>query len=300
MEGAFARITDMTATATSANHPALAPGQVAVITGGASGIGLAAAMRFAASGMHVVIADVAAAALNGARAEVLAAAAATGALINVEACATDVSQVASVQQLADRAAHLGDVSVLMNNAGIGLRAPSSWEGLAQWQTLLQTNLWGAIHGVHAFAPAMIARGARALIINTGSKQGITLPPGNAAYNLSKAGVRAYTETLAYELRGVAGGAVSAHLLIPGFTHTGMTARTSAKPAAAWTPAQVIDFMLASLARNDFYILCPDNDVARATDEKRIRWMADDLIANRPALSRWHPDWADAFKAYLAD
>lgn len=145
---------------------------------------------------------------------------------------------------------------------------------------------------------MIARGERALIINSGSKQGITLPPGNAGYNLSKAGVRAYTETLAHELRGVAGGAVSAHLLIPGFTHTGMTARSADKPPAAWTPAQVIDFMLVSLTRNEFYILCLDNDVTRAIDEQLIQWMADDLIKNRPALTRWHPQFADGFAAFM--
>jgi NAD(P)-dependent dehydrogenase (short-subunit alcohol dehydrogenase family) len=145
---------------------------------------------------------------------------------------------------------------------------------------------------------MIARAGPALIVNTGSKQGITLPPGNPAYNLSKAGVRAYTETLAHELRAVAGGAVSAHLLIPGYTFTGMTARGAEKPPAAWSAEQVIDFLMAALARGEFYVLCPDNDVTRAIDEKRIAWMAGDLIENRPALSRWHPDYAGAFADFM--
>ena len=72
-----------------------------------------------------------------------------------------------------------------------------------------------------------------------------------------------------------------------------------KPKAAWSGAQVIEFMLDSLARGDFYILCPDNDVSREMDEKRMRWMADDLIENRPALSRWHRDHADAFASFMS-
>jgi hypothetical protein len=90
-------------------------------------------------------------------------------------------------------------------------------------------------------------------------------------------------------------------MIPGWVHTGLTAASGgAKPDGAWTPEQAVDFMLTSLARGDFYILCPDNDVKRPLDEKRIAWAAGDIIENRPALSRWHKDYADAFKAFLAD
>lgn len=267
-------------------HPAIAAGKVAVITGGASGIGLAAARRLTALGMQVVVADLPGPALEAAALDAKA------------AVATDVANFDHLQRLAEQADRLGDVTLLMNNAGTGRGAPVSWEGLAQWRSLLETNLWGVIHGVQAFAPGMIARGRRAAIVNTGSKQGITLPPGNPAYNLSKAGVKAYTETLAHELRGVAGGAVSAHLLIPGFTYTGMTARAAEKPAAAWTADQVVDFMIAALGRDEFYILCPDNDVSREMDEKRIRWASDDLIRNRPPLSRWHPDYAAEFARHM--
>ena len=267
-------------------HPALRPGQVAVITGGASGIGLAAARRLKAVGMQVLIADLPGPKLQALRREF------PGALD------ADVAKFVDVQRLAAAAAKLGDVTVLMNNAGTGRGAPSSWEDLVQWRALLDTNLWGVIHGVHAFAPAMISRGARALIINTGSKQGITLPPGNPAYNLSKAGVKAYTETLAHELRGVAAGAVTAHLLIPGFTFTGMSLAAE-KPASAWMPEQVVEFMFAALTRDAFYILCADNDVTRDIDEKRILWAAGDIIENRPALSRWHADYAVEFAQYMS-
>ena len=146
------------------------------------------------------------------------------------------------------------------------------------------------------------QGARkpGLIINTGSKQGITTPPGNPAYNIAKAGVKVFTEALEHDLRNLAGPRLSAHLLIPGFVFTGLTAGSATeKPAAAWTPDQTIAFMIESLDRGDFYILCPDNDVPRALDEKRIAWAAGDIIENRPPLSRWHPDHAEAFKAFLA-
>ena len=146
---------------------------------------------------------------------------------------------------------------------------------------------------------MIARGRPGIVINTGSKQGITTPPGDPAYNIAKAGVKVFTEALAHDLRNSAP-QITAHLLIPGFVWTGLTRgdRTD-KPDAAWTAEQTADFLLDSLDRGDFYILCPDNDVPRSLDEKRIAWAAGDIIENRPALSRWHPDWAEAFKAHLA-
>lgn len=103
----------------------------------------------------------------------------------------------------------------------------------------------------------------------------------------------------HELRNGPNPAVTAHLLIPGFVWTGLTSggRTE-KPAGAWTPEETVDFMLESLGRGDFYILCPDNDVSRELDEKRMAWAALDIIENRPPLSRWHPDYAEAFKAFV--
>jgi hypothetical protein len=107
--------------------------------------------------------------------------------------------------------------------------------------------------------------------------------------------------LQHELRNIEGCRVSAHLLIPGFVFTPLTAHgRSEKPAAAWTPEQTVDFMIERLAAGDFYLLCPDNDVSRALDERRIAWSAGDIIENRPALSRWHPDFAEAFKASVRD
>lgn len=281
-------------TAAHADLPPIADGGAAVITGGASGIGLAAARRFAELGLPVVIADVAGERLRDAEAMLRDAGA------KVAAVPTDVARLEDLERLRDKAhSAFGYVSVLMLNAGVGLNPGSAWANLDAWKALMQVNLWGVIQGAHAFLPAMVASKRPGFVIATGSKQGITTPPGNTAYNTSKAALKAFAEGLQHELRNTDGCQVSAHLLVPGFTHTGMTtARRDAKPPAAWTPDQVVAFMFESLARGDFYILCPDNDVTRALDEKRMAWTMGDLIENRPALSRWHPDWKDQFDAFV--
>lgn len=281
-----------------AAHPALAASNVAVVTGAASGIGLATATRLASMGLKVALADLPGARLDSA-ADVVARAA-KGGRADVLAVPTDVAVIEDVRRLRELAFNsFGDIAFVMNNAGIEATA-GSYNDYAGWQKVLAVNLWGVINGVHEFAPALIAQKKPALIVNTGSKQGITTPPGDPAYNVSKAGVKVLTEQLAYELRGIAGCRLTAHLLIPGFTHTGMTSRGgAAKPDAAWTPEQVVDFLLDSVARGDFYVLCPDNAVPRDVDERRMQWAIDDIIENRPALSRWHPDFAAAFEAFMA-
>ena len=182
----------------------------------------------------------------------------------------------------------------MNNAAIGQGA-GPWEKVEQWRRLMDVNFFGVLYGLEAFVPRMLAHGRPAAIVNVGSKQGITTPPGNAAYNVSKAGVKVLSEQLAHELRQVGGDRMSAHLLIPGFTFTAMTAggrSQTTKPAGAWTPEQVIDVLMAGLASRDFYLLCPDNDVTRAVDEKRIRWASDDIIRQIAPRSRaGTPDYA---------
>src|SRR5262245_36394510 len=272
-------------------HPAFAEGRTAVITGGASGIGLAAAKRFAALGMKICLAD-----LNQ---EVLDRAAQQLSGATVVTVPTDVSRLEDVQRLKDRAFDaFGEVAVLMNNAGVSAGGGpfDQYEG---WQRVLNVNLWGVINGVHAFTQAMIDQGTPAAIVNTGSKQGITCPPGNTAYNVTKAGVKVLTEGLAHMLRNTEGSQVTAHLLVPGSTFTGMTARGRAeKPPGSWMPEQVVDFMVAAMAVGNFYIICPDNDVTRDIDNRRVLWAAEDIIRNRPPLSRWHKDYADEFAAFL--
>ena len=275
-------------------QPAIAAGNVAVITGGASGIGLAAAKRFAGLGMKVCLADVSDR-LDSARAEVAALSP------DVIALHTDVSRMEDVQRLKDAAYdRFGAVHVLMNNAGIGAGGGpfANYDG---WHQVMAVNLWGVINGVHAFTPAMIAQGTLGAIVNTGSKQGITCPPGNTAYNVTKAGIKVLTEGLQHELRNTPGCRISAHLLVPGFTFTGITQGNRAeKPPGAWTADQVIDYAMDHMAAGDFYIICPDNDVSTDLDRKRIRWAADDIVFNRKPLSRWHPDYKDEFEAFKID
>jgi NAD(P)-dependent dehydrogenase (short-subunit alcohol dehydrogenase family) len=188
--------------------------------------------------------------------------------------------------------------MLMNNAGTS-PGGGPWEHYERWQRVLNVNLWGVINGVQSFTQAMIDQHTPGAIINTGSKQGITCPPGDTAYNISKAGVKALTEGLAHALRNVEGGLITAHLLVPGSTFTGMTRRgRTDKPPSSWAPEQVADMLVAGMAAGDFYIICPDNDVTRDVDNRRILWAAEDIIRNRPALSRWHPDYKDEFSAFL--
>jgi len=277
----------------------MSPDHVAVITGGASGIGLAAAQKFASLGMKVCIADLGADRLAAAEAVLLSVS--SGGTADVMTMAVDVSRAEEVSKLeAAVRERFGGTDLLMNNAGI--QPGSAMFGPAEnWERILAVNLWGVIHGSQIFTPRMIERGRPGLIINTGSKQGITTPPGDPAYNVSKAGVKAFTEALQHELRNVKGGLITAHLLIPGFVFTGLTAKgRTEKPAAAWTGEQTADFMIERLEAGDFYILCPDNDVPKGLDERRILWAAGDIVENRPPLSRWHPDYAEAFARFVKE
>ncbi|MHA7858131.1 MAG: SDR family NAD(P)-dependent oxidoreductase [Henriciella sp.] len=274
----------------------LKQGHTAVVTGAAGGIGLESAKRFAAAGMNVVLVDVKEEQLAEAKAAL------SGGAGKIIAKVCDVSDPNAMTALAaEVSTELGNVHCLMNNAGIGRMGTKPWENLDAFNGLVSINLMGVIHGCHAFMPGMLAHGEAATVINTGSKQGITRPPGNYAYNLSKAGVLAYTESVAHALRQEENCNISAHLLVPAFVYTPLVeAFIPQKPPFAATAEETVDFMMASLERGDFYILCPDNETPRPLDEKRIQWTADDIIKNRPALSRWHPDYAEAYKAFVED
>ena len=222
-------------------HPALSPGRVAVITGAASGIGLAAARKFAGLGMKVCMADANADLLKRSAQRVASEARSPD---DVRAFAIDVSDLGAVQGLKNAVYDaFGEVAILMNNAGIG-GGGGLFGDPQRWRRLIDVNFWGVVNGVQSFAPSMIKQGTPSAIVSTGSKQGITCPPGDTAYNVSKAGVRIVTEALAHELRNIENCRVSAHLLVPGFTFTGLSAAPDGpKPAGAWTGEQVVDFLI---------------------------------------------------------
>jgi len=274
-------------------NDAVKHGGVAVVTGAASGVGRAAALRFAQAGLGVVLADLAGAQLDATVQEARQLASADA---PIEGIPTDVTSDEEVNRLADRAFEIGPIAALMNNAGISLPT-TAWSEMENWQRLLQVNFFGVLRGVQAFMPRMIEANRPAVVINTGSKQGITTPPGNPGYNVTKAAVKVLSEQLAHELRE-AGAPISVHLFVPGFTYTGMIASfLPEKPPAAWTSEQTVDHLFNRMANGDFYILCPDNDVDETRDRRRAQWAIQDITENRPPLSRWHPDYAEAFSKF---
>lgn len=268
-------------------------GAVAVITGAASGIGRAAAMHCARAGMRIVLVDVEDAKLVATRD-------ALGDIVGLSQlyCArADVADFAAMQALAGKVeSEWGAPTLLMNNAaGFVAGGPGGiLDPLENWQRLFAINLFGVIHGVQAFLPGMLTSGSRARIVNTGSKQGLTNPPGNPAYNTTKAALNAYTQNLARDLREREGSKVSAHLLVPGWTTTGEREHKQ----GAWLPEQVVDMLAKGLEQDAFWIICPDDETTAEMDRKRVLWNALDIITGRPALSRWHPDYKDAFAAFM--
>ena len=272
------------------HHPALSAGNVAVITGGADGIGFSAAEKLLAMGLRVCIADIGTEKLHEASSRL-------GDALAIEA---DVSSIDDTGRLKEAVySSYGKVNVLMNNAGTGLAGNDSWTEHQNWLTTINVNLFGVINGIHSFVPTMLEQAEVGLVINTGSKQGITCPPGNPAYNVSKAGVKAVTEALQHSFRNTDGCQLSAHLLVPGFTYSGMLRQfLPEKPDGAWTTEQVADFMVEHVSQGDFYIICPDNDTTRDMDNKRMEWAMGDLVHNRPPLSRWHADYEKEFEKFM--
>ncbi|MAG97417.1 MAG: SDR family NAD(P)-dependent oxidoreductase [Alphaproteobacteria bacterium] len=273
------------------NEAVLRAGRVAVVTGAGNGIGRAACRRFAELGMKVCLADVIEDDLAEAAAEV--AELAPGGSADVLAQLTDVSRLADIESLHEAVlGRFGEVGLLMNNAATRASGDALGEAAA-WQQSISVNMWGVIHGVQTFVPAMIAQGTPCRVVITGSKQGMTNPPGNTPYNVGKAALKAYAECLQHELRNTADCQVTAHLLVPGWTTTG---KREHKPGA-WLPEQVVEVLEAGLRSGDFYLVCADNEVTPEMDRKRLLWAAGDVIENRPPLSRWHPDYAQAFEEF---
>ncbi|OTB04581.1 hypothetical protein M426DRAFT_22723 [Hypoxylon sp. CI-4A] len=270
----------------------------AVITGGASGIGLALAQKCVGYGMRVLVADWDAENLDSAK-ESLGKDAST---IRVDVSKTeDWSELKAkiVQEFG------GQINLLALNAGIG--AKTAFEGAeadpAGFRKVFDVNFFGIVNGVSTLLPLVKEKAASAnqqsAIVITGSKQGITNPPGNPAYNASKAAVKSLAEQLSFDLRAQEKN-IAVHLLVPGWTWTQLAGAASGreKPAAAWTPAQVADYLEKKMAEKQFWVLCPDNDVTEDMDQKRMLWNAQDPVQGRPPLSRWRDEFKDEFAAWM--
>lgn len=218
-------------------------GKTAVVTGAASGIGLALARRFGAEGMRVVLADVEAEALER------AAAALEAQGVACVAVRIDVSNPGDVDALARRAVEaFGRVHVLCNNAGV-FAGGSSWDApLADWHWVLGVNLFGVIHGLRSFVPLLEAHGEEAHVVNTASMAGLLSPPFSAPYVASKHAVVALSESLHHELT-LRRSRIGVSVLCPEAvaTRIGDSERNRAPGAAAATPEQSL--VLAALRQS---------------------------------------------------
>jgi NAD(P)-dependent dehydrogenase (short-subunit alcohol dehydrogenase family) len=253
-------------------------GKTAVITGGASGIGLAMAQRFGAEGMNVVIADVEQGALNEASDALIDAG------ITCAAMRCDVSDLASVEALADFAySEFGNVHILCNNAGV-VHRDRVWEAsIESWNWVLGVDLWGPIYGVKTFVPRMIASGEPGHVINTASTAGILAFPGIASYDVAKQGVVALSEALLVDARN-AGVAIRSSVLCPGVVRTkiGMSERNrpdNVQGAAFGTqglttateaidPEDVADHVLRAVREGSFWIMTHPRYVGLAQERAK--------------------------------
>ncbi len=264
-------------------------GRVAVVTGAASGIGLATVHRFADEGMRVVLADIEADALAAAEAAVKAKGVETLAVV------TDVTSEAAVNALADAAfATFGAVHVLFNNAGVAATAATlrsyAWEGnLADWDWTMAVNLNGVLYGVRAFVPRMLASGEDGHVVNTASIAG--LMPGANPYNVSKFAVVSLTEGMYHDFREL-GSKLSASVVCPGLINTRIleaernradgvhtdvaavrpdlqrfVAGFEAALKAGYGPEVVADHVVAGILENRFWILPAQPEILARVDAR---------------------------------
>ena len=273
--------------------------RVAVVTGAASGIGLALAERFAAEGMKVVMADIEAGALATAAAELRRHGAA------VLATRVDVSRPEDVERLADETYHaFGAAHVVCNNAGVAVIGAVHEHTLADWHWVINVNLWGVIHGVHTFLPRMLAGGDEGHFVNTASMAGLTTAPFMSVYDVTKHGVVALSESMYKEL-AVTGAPIGVSVVCPGLINTNIMRSSRNRPeslaeegktgpmaqafgqalsdrlAGGYPPSEVAEQVVAGIREGRFYVVPAQPEV-----KGNIAIRAQDLLELRnPTLRR---------------
>ncbi len=264
-------------------------GKVAVVTGGASGIGRAMAERFATAGMKIVLADVEESALAATR----DAFATRG--FDVLAVPTDVSKPDAVEALARATlAKHGAVHVVCNNAGVAVAGPA-WEmSLADWQWLMGVNLWGVIHGVRTFVPIMLRQGGEGHVVNTASMAGLASGPMMSVYNVTKHGVVTLSETLQHDLTTV-GSKLKVSVLCPAWVNTRINDSHRNRPAALGGPethtlppgAEAMQQTISQL-------------LATGLSPERVAELVLDAVRNEKFYILPHPDWKVLVRTRMED
>lgn len=272
--------------------------KVAVVTGGASGLGRSMALAFAREGMRVAIADVDRGGLETVAGELRALG------VKVLAQRVDVSKGDQVESLASRVvSELGGVHVVCNNAGVALTAPVWETTVADWQWTLGVNLWGVIHGIRVFVPRLIAQD-EGHVVNTASVAGLISPPGSGAYGASKHAVVTLTETLYHDLQEH-GSSVGVSVLCPAYVPTGIAESERHRPKELLNPPrepspllrakqamlrkavqsgkisadQVAQMVVAAVKANRFYVVTHPRILGAV--EVRMRDILDERAPHNP-------------------
>ncbi|QSZ35901.1 hypothetical protein DSL72_007023 [Monilinia vaccinii-corymbosi] len=292
--------------------PSFAAGHTALITGAASGIGLSLAIKCLGYGMNVVLVDNHGDNLGAAQTYLTQRSDGVQQVVGLKVDVGKAEDWESVREVVEGDFD-GKLHVLALNAGTSQRGAFAQAGSTEYfKKTLNVNLFGVINGINNLLRYITSHTSPSSIIITGSKQGITNPPGNPAYNCSKAAVKSLAEHLSFDLRERRETGV--HLLVPGWTYTGLTGSRSPfvviggvveleeglenKPQGAWSGDQVVEYLEGKMGEGIFYVICPDGDVTEEMDRKRMAWGAGDLVEGRPPLSRWREEYKGEFEEFM--